>query len=248
LVCVAARPPQPTEKPAPQLLESLPDDRGREQESVILVTSCAKYSSLWEPFFTLFKRYWPDCPYRVVLGTDKGSYPGIESIELGYDRGWSSNCREFFSRLTTAQVLLFQDDFFLRAPVHTEIVRKIFRLMLEGHAGMVRLYPHPPPSGASTISPDLGSIAPLDSFRGSFQLTLWKRSLYPELLADGEDPWATEFAIGQRSIFHIEPFLGVRRNPPIHYLSDAIVGGSWSEEAVQMMHKEGIPCKGGKVS
>ncbi len=36
----------------------------------VLVMSCGAYRDLWTPFFTLFWRYWPDCPFEVYLGTD----------------------------------------------------------------------------------------------------------------------------------------------------------------------------------
>ena len=33
----------------------------------ILVTSCDKYSDLWIPFIKLFRKFWSDCPYKLVL-------------------------------------------------------------------------------------------------------------------------------------------------------------------------------------
>jgi len=36
----------------------------------ILIPSCDKYSDLWRPFFTLFWRHWPDCPFPVYLGSN----------------------------------------------------------------------------------------------------------------------------------------------------------------------------------
>src|SRR5262249_11393787 len=61
--------------------ERLPDDSGLENRTAILVASCERYCQAWRPFFTLFQRYWPDCPYQVFLGTDRGSYPGVSMIE-----------------------------------------------------------------------------------------------------------------------------------------------------------------------
>ena len=36
-------------------------------DSAILILSCDKFSDLWKPFFDLFWKYWPDCPYNVYL-------------------------------------------------------------------------------------------------------------------------------------------------------------------------------------
>ncbi len=36
-------------------------------ELAILVCSCDKYADVWEPFFKLFFKFWPDCPYPIYL-------------------------------------------------------------------------------------------------------------------------------------------------------------------------------------
>ena len=33
----------------------------------ILIVSCDKYSDLWDPFFKLFFKFWPDCPFNIYL-------------------------------------------------------------------------------------------------------------------------------------------------------------------------------------
>ena len=40
----------------------------------VLFTSCDKYQDLWGPFFTLFFRYWQDCPYLVYIGSNHFKY------------------------------------------------------------------------------------------------------------------------------------------------------------------------------
>jgi hypothetical protein len=33
----------------------------------VIVVSCDLYSDVWKPFFTLFFKYWNDCPFPVYL-------------------------------------------------------------------------------------------------------------------------------------------------------------------------------------
>ena len=40
----------------------------------VLVNSCDSYSDAWYPFFTLWKKYWPDCKYPIILNTESKSY------------------------------------------------------------------------------------------------------------------------------------------------------------------------------
>ena len=34
----------------------------------VLVNSCDSYSDAWYPFFTLWKKYWPDSKFPVIFG------------------------------------------------------------------------------------------------------------------------------------------------------------------------------------
>lgn len=40
----------------------------------ILVLSCDKYSDLWDDFFNLKDKFWPECPYSCYLATDTKEY------------------------------------------------------------------------------------------------------------------------------------------------------------------------------
>jgi hypothetical protein len=41
------------------------DDERLCDRIAIPVVSCDKYSDLWQPFFALFDRFWPDCPLDI---------------------------------------------------------------------------------------------------------------------------------------------------------------------------------------
>jgi len=47
----------------------------------VLVVSCDKYADLWPPFFQLFLRFWPECPFSVYLiSNQKG--PAYHDVKL----------------------------------------------------------------------------------------------------------------------------------------------------------------------
>lgn len=50
------------------------EESGRAADVAVVVASCDAYADLWEPFFRLFRRYWPDCPYPVYLGSNFRTY------------------------------------------------------------------------------------------------------------------------------------------------------------------------------
>lgn len=40
----------------------------------LLVNTCDKFEDCWIPFFSLLKKYWPDCSGKIYLNTEYKSY------------------------------------------------------------------------------------------------------------------------------------------------------------------------------
>jgi hypothetical protein len=55
-------------------------DLGEENKTAVLMMTCNKYKPLWSPFFQLLRKYWPDCPYKIYMGTDIGNLSEVETI------------------------------------------------------------------------------------------------------------------------------------------------------------------------
>ena len=67
----------------------------------VLIYSCDKYSDVWEPFFTLFFRYW-ECPYRVYISseTKKCRVPGVTTLNVNGE--WSDLIRQALEQIAQA--------------------------------------------------------------------------------------------------------------------------------------------------
>lgn len=227
---------------APIKLEELRDDRGLEHDTTVLVMSCKKFEQVWDPFFKLFKRYWKTCPYRVVLCTDFGNYPGVETIELGKDFGWPGNCKRALEILKVKRVILFQEDFLLDREVEEETVRKLLRHSIDFGVGCLRLAATPGPTGKWFASELLGTIAPLDDYRLSLQLAIWDSAVLQALLLENESPWQLELQGSARAAIRPEPFLSLwpAVPAPVSYYMTAVVKGEWQEGALELLRREGI--------
>lgn len=210
-------------------------------QTAALVMSCKKFEQLWDPFFILFKRFWPDCPYKIYFCTDVGSYPGVQNITIGEDLGWTGNCLFALQQLKEKRVLLFQEDFLLQAPVETERVRKYVAHAARHDVSCLRLYPCPGPTADWIGSDELGTLQPLDDYRMSLQLALWKKELLAALLVPGETPWQLEIHGTQRAALRPEIFLSVREGCPVPYYATAVVKGEWQDAALELLDREGIP-------
>jgi hypothetical protein len=207
------------------------------------------------PFFTLFGRYWPDCPYRVFFVSDeeRAAMPvmeGVENISFQRDGGWCTNMVLALSRMTDVdRIILFQEDFLINAQVDTHAVRQLVRYAHDRDVGCLRLCPCPGPDQTWEV-PWLGEIGRDAHYRVSLQLAIWKRQVFTALMRLGEAPWSIEANGAVRSAAVKEPFLSIWRESdnipggPVRYFITAVTRGVWERGALDLLRREGIPMDG----
>jgi len=231
-------------------LDDLPIDVDQEGGIVVLMVTCNKFKQVWDPFFTLFHRYWPDCPYHLAMVTDIGTHTGAGSvIARGWDESWASNLLNALRKLDVDRLIVFQEDFLLTAPVDTGMVRKLVRYSRDNDVGCLRLCPCPGPTG-QWKDEFLGTIGSNDPYRVSLQLAIWDRLTLMDLIREGESAWDLESKGGERSRLCRKPFLSLWRQPddtpggPIRYFITAVTRGVWERGALELLRCEGIPMDG----
>jgi hypothetical protein len=218
--------------------------RRRPPEVAVLVASCDAYSDLWTPFFTLFRRYWPDCPYPVYLGSNSQEYPepSVRSILVGPDVDWSTGFGAMLERVEEPYVLVLLEDYLLSAPVDTARIERLVGYMQRRGAACMRLMPVPGPPASLPDFPDAGELSRGTAYRLSLQAAVWRREDLLSLVRPGESPWQLELEGTKRTEGLSAPFLSVVRDSrrPLPYVCTAVVKGAWIREAVRLCRREGI--------
>lgn len=107
-----------------------------ENNCTLLVGSCDGYSDLWDPFFELLNRYWPDLPYDVVLSTETLKYNNdkikVNVIHPSNPKcSWTERISETLKKITTDYVVFILDDFFLFDNVNTAKVQECLKWLKE---------------------------------------------------------------------------------------------------------------------
>ena len=90
------------------------------------VLSCDKYSDLWEDFFCLKEKFWPDCSYEwnVVTESILCKHAGVNTITCGHDQNWTGRLKQACNATRSSFVCFFLDDFFINAKVDNGLVLK----------------------------------------------------------------------------------------------------------------------------
>jgi hypothetical protein len=212
----------------------------------VLVSSCDKYHDLWNPFFTLFFRYWPDCPYPVYLVSNHLIYSDsrVNTIAVGDDRDWSSSLKNALLHITQPYLILLLEDYLIEERVDTEYIEALTVYMKKRKAGCLRIFPTPGPNVGCVDNHRVGEISKGSDYRLSLQAAIWDREVLLGLLRVGESPWELEILGSKRTDMLDMPFLSVERNRqgvyPITYFCTAVLRGKWMPDAVKLCKKNGI--------
>jgi hypothetical protein len=225
-------------------LESIRKKAAIEKECAIVVSSCDKYSDLWDPFFTLFFRYWPDCPFSIYLVSNTKVFDDhrVKTILVGEDKGWASNIKTIVSGLNEECILYMQEDYFLQSFVDTKKIKDLLRYMSVESVGSIRLIGSPEPKYPHSNPFGLYEVKKKEQYRVSLQGSLWNKGVFLSLLKDGESGWDMEKEGSLRSNDLNEVFLSTQKKCPVldYYYYTAIKKGMWMPGAIRLLRRENI--------
>jgi hypothetical protein len=218
-------------------LREIVTDKERLPKLAIIVVSCDKYDDLWVPFFDLFKRFWPDCPFKTYLLSNRKEYSasGVNNILTGDDVSWSDNLLKGLKKIEEEYVLLLMEDLLFYERVDTPKVLSILAETLSRDPNYFRLMPSLDLAAKRDYL--VRAIPPGANYRASAVLSLWKKSFLTALLRPGENAWEFELAGSIRS----DPYDGFYCAGDNHLkVVNAVIKGKWDRQALRKMHHLGI--------
>ncbi len=215
-----------------------------DDDCTVLVASCDAYRDVEVPFVTLFRRYWPDCPFRTLLLTESGrprnggyeAFDGI--IATGLGKCWCEMLVEALSRIATPYVLLLMNDYFLSAPVDTSRLLVRLEQAKAFDAANLRLNPNPP-GRRPWRDTDLLEFPKNAAYSVSCQTGIWNRDYLRWLGSRNRSAWEFErygsfMLAGER-----RPLL-VTRTREFPFV-DAVHKGYWEDAGIRLCDENGVP-------
>ena len=92
----------------------------------IIVNTCDDYSDVLSIFFKSFEKWWPDCPYPIVINTESKQYSSLYpattyTYQLNSNKDdWGGRLLSTLSQIKTDFVLMTYDDYILEDKVEIE--------------------------------------------------------------------------------------------------------------------------------
>ena len=214
----------------------------------ILISSFDGYSECWGPVCHGFTKYWPDCPYPVLLMTNEKDFPHdrVRVLKCEGGRDWSTRMLFALERITTRYVMYFQEDYWINAPVETARITSYVDLMEHHGLNYIRLLSKPLPDADYPHDARLGVLSDQADYRTSVQITFWRKDVLMELIRPGESVWRFERDGTERSRKYGDTFLSTKRHGGddyyhgIRYVCTAVNLGKWSTMARPYAEREGL--------
>lgn len=209
-------------------------------DCTVLVTSCDAYGDVEGPFLALFRRYWPNCPFELVVNGETRAAAGFDrAILSGRGKTWCQMLTEALDQVTTPYVLLLMNDYFLASAVDTvRVLRRLEQAKAFGAANL-RLNPSPPgrrPFGAP--ADELLEMPKNVAYCVTCQAGIWNRGYLRGLAAQNRSAWEFErygsfMLAGETRPLLVTP---TREFPFV----DAVHKGYWEPHGVQVLKANGM--------
>ena len=212
-------------------------------EVTFLVSSCDKYSDLWEPFFENLFKYWPDLPFEVTLISNFKKFPDkrVRTIQLGTDESYADNLRRALAQINTNWVVLWLDDVIIDRKVDQKTIELILRQAYELNASFVKLSNDLPIVYKSKTGYLIDELPKGIKYRSAIGLTLAKKSTLIELAEPGFSAWDMDKSTLSDNLeakFCAYTKFGAK-NPAFGYIH-AVVKGEWLYSSVQKLRRQGF--------
>jgi hypothetical protein len=209
-------------------------------EVSILVVSCDKYSDIWDPFFQIFHKRWPDCPFPVYLGSNHLTMnsPQVTTLAIGEDRSWADSVRRMIDRLPGDHAILLLEDFLFTDTVETERVKRLVEISQQERLGCLRLGPYPAPTRRISRLPEFGELERGSDYRVSTQAAIWRLSTLRRLLHPSFSAWQFELMGSPLSNHLPDQFWSVWA-PALAY-RHGVERGKWMRQGLAICHEAGV--------
>lgn len=112
----------------------------------IIISTCDKFSDLWEANVLLLNQNWPDRDAQAYLVTDAPTdreLPGVQIVSAGEGKEITDRLAVVLERIHTEYVIFTLDDYFFTQPIDQEKILRALRFMDQEHMDYIQLYPQP---------------------------------------------------------------------------------------------------------
>lgn len=220
----------------------------------VFVNTTDSFEDCWQPFFFLFKKFWPQYNGRIYLNTELKTfyYSGLNIISIKnglIESKWTDCLIKALSNISDENVLYFQEDYFLHSPVNHEFLYELYKQFVDNDYDCLHLTDQCSngPFIKKTTNEYIWEIHKNADYRISTQAAFWKRSSLIKIIDSGKTAWEFEHYSNENYNEKIQKVYCLNReiftkgkNEIIPYIFTGIIKGKWNKQVFQVFKENGI--------
>lgn len=208
----------------------------------LLISSCDKFSDLWDANHLFLKENWENCTAETFLVTDRETskeYDGWRIIVAGDDLEMPARLMKALDYINTPYVLLTLDDYFLIKKVQNKQIEDIILLMDSYNIDYCRLYPiNKEKKRALKGNKWLYKIDLRKEYAVNLYPGIWKTDFLRKTFNLKTDVWKYEVSLTSTAIKSNAICVMSRRNE--FYILDVVRKGKVLHRANRFLKKKGV--------
>jgi len=174
-------------------------EKYQSKELTIVVNTCDDYSDVLEIFFKAFEKWWPNCPYPIVINTESNQYASSfparvhTSTSNGDTDDWGARLLSTLIEIESEFVLMVYDDFIIEEKVDNDQIHKaILLLESQNDAAVTYLINTSLPLMTNDSEALFVPIKDGVEYRLNSAPGIWRRQVLMDYTSPGDNPWAWE--------------------------------------------------------
>ncbi len=164
----------------------------------LLISSCDKYSDLWDLQVYHLNKNWSDRKIRTVIVTDRSSkkkYDDIQIYPAGNELEMPQRLKRVLKSVSTEYVFVTLDDYYLINMVDNQRIENILDSMDKYKLDYVRLFPVPKERKVLNKEQKLYWIDLNRNYGVNLYPGIWRKSFLEETVEKSLDAWKYEVSL-----------------------------------------------------
>lgn len=168
----------------------------------IIISSCDKFSDLWEMHFKLLLEHWKGKKPDIFLITDKPTLRQYDGVEiLVFDGDMPTRLCKACEVIDNKYVLITLDDYFLISDVYGSNIERLIKLVEKNQIDYLRIYDRRYAKKKHYKSIDcLEKIDLSQKYALSLYPAIWNKHFFAKCVDKDVSPWAFEPELTEKAI------------------------------------------------
>jgi len=169
----------------------------------VFVSSSDSYSDIWDVFFDMFQKYWPEYSGNIYLQTENMEYHhddlNIICTKVGKHPAFGATLRAGLDKVPDNNVLFIMIDYLFMGKVNHEKVTDLYQYFCKNNLVSLCLKDQNLPSYPCSDRQDVSRYMVSDHVF-NYQIAFWRKELLKEMALPHENPWTSEWYGNKRAL------------------------------------------------